>query len=198
MPNVMGREFPYTSEGMAAAEQYSQALGMRDGGMMGFRPIAMADAGDVEAKAIARGFYDLMKTLPEETFLQYINENRTELEGIAQLPDKVFNTLREVLRRNPMKGSQQSSPSDFLGAPEDVGNLGRAFGDTGTSDYNASEGDLEGAVESSRIMGPEVAYPFGFAVSEAQANQDYGQADPGMNFGPVAMNRGGIMSLRGY
>jgi hypothetical protein len=32
----------------------------------------------------------------------------------------------------------------------------------------------------------------------AVENQDYGQADPGMNFGPVAMNRGGIMSLRGY
>ena len=37
MPNVMGREFPYTAEGMAAAQQYSQAMGMRDGGMMGFR-----------------------------------------------------------------------------------------------------------------------------------------------------------------
>ena len=41
MPNVMGREFPYTPEGMAAAEQYSQAMGMRDGGPMGFRPVGM-------------------------------------------------------------------------------------------------------------------------------------------------------------
>jgi len=190
MPNVMGREFPYTSEGMAAAEQYSQALGMRDGGMMGFRPIAMADAGDVEAKAIARGFYDLMKTLPEEKFLQYINENRTELEGIAQLPDKVFNTLREVLRRNPMKGSQQSSPSDFLGAPEDVGNLGRI------------EGNLRDISSERDIMGPEVAYPFGFAVSEAQANQDpaFAMAEDERAAGmpPRRRNRGGIMSLRGY
>ena len=39
MPNVMGREFPYTPEGMAAARQYSQAMGMRDGGPMGFRPL---------------------------------------------------------------------------------------------------------------------------------------------------------------
>ena len=27
MPNVMGREFPYTPEGMAAAEQYKQSVG---------------------------------------------------------------------------------------------------------------------------------------------------------------------------
>jgi hypothetical protein len=39
MPNVMGREFPYTPGGMAAARQYSQAMGMRDGGPMGFRPL---------------------------------------------------------------------------------------------------------------------------------------------------------------
>ena len=49
MPNVMGREFPYTSEGMAAAEQYSQALGMRDGGMMGFRPVGYQGGGSVPA-----------------------------------------------------------------------------------------------------------------------------------------------------
>ena len=30
MPNVMGREFPYTPEGMAAADNYRRAMGMRD------------------------------------------------------------------------------------------------------------------------------------------------------------------------
>lgn len=39
MPNVMGREFPYTPEGQAAALRYSRAIGMRGGGMMGFRPV---------------------------------------------------------------------------------------------------------------------------------------------------------------
>ena len=39
MPNVMGREFPYTPQGMAEAQQYKEALGMRDGGSMGFRPV---------------------------------------------------------------------------------------------------------------------------------------------------------------
>jgi hypothetical protein len=39
MPNVMGREFPYTPEGMAAAEDYRSSMGMRGGGMLGFRPV---------------------------------------------------------------------------------------------------------------------------------------------------------------
>ena len=46
MPNVMGREFPYTPEGMAAAEQYEQSMGMRDGGMLGFRPLRMEEGGE--------------------------------------------------------------------------------------------------------------------------------------------------------
>ena len=51
MPNVMGREFPYTPEGMAQAEQYKQAMGMRGGGMMGFRPLGYADGNLVTAMA---------------------------------------------------------------------------------------------------------------------------------------------------
>ena len=48
MPNVMGRDFPYTPEGMTAAQQYSQAMGMRDGGPMGFRPVSYANGGPVQ------------------------------------------------------------------------------------------------------------------------------------------------------
>ena len=51
MPNVMGREFPYTPEGMAAAEQYRRTFGMRDGGMLGFRPIGMQEGGVPLTKA---------------------------------------------------------------------------------------------------------------------------------------------------
>ena len=49
MPNVAGREFPYTPQGMAAAEQYKQSLGMRGGGMMGFRPVGYAEGDLVES-----------------------------------------------------------------------------------------------------------------------------------------------------
>ena len=51
MPNVAGREFPYTPQGMAAAEQYKQSLGMRGGGMMGFRPVGYRDGDLVEDPA---------------------------------------------------------------------------------------------------------------------------------------------------
>jgi hypothetical protein len=47
MPNVAGREFPYTPEGLQAAEQYRQALGMRNGGAMGFRPLGYANGGGI-------------------------------------------------------------------------------------------------------------------------------------------------------
>jgi len=47
MPNVAGREFSYTPEGMAAADRYRQSQGMRYGGMMGFRPLGYQRGGDV-------------------------------------------------------------------------------------------------------------------------------------------------------
>jgi hypothetical protein len=50
MPNVMGREFPYTPQGMAEAQQYKEALGMRDGGSMGFRPVGYDVGGEVGLK----------------------------------------------------------------------------------------------------------------------------------------------------
>ena len=57
MPNVAGREFSYTPQGMAAAEQYKQSLGMRGGGMMGFRPIGYANGDLVEAPIDAPSLY---------------------------------------------------------------------------------------------------------------------------------------------
>ena len=57
MPNVAGREFPYTPQGMAAAEQYKQSLGMRGGGMMGFRPVGYRDGDLVEAPIDAPSLY---------------------------------------------------------------------------------------------------------------------------------------------
>ena len=57
MPNVAGREFPYTPQGMAAAEQYKQSLGMRGGGMMGFRPVGYQDGDLVEAPINAPSLY---------------------------------------------------------------------------------------------------------------------------------------------
>ena len=53
MPNVAGREFPYTPQGMRDAEMYRQSLGMQDAETYGqsmllrpmdFRPLGYADA----------------------------------------------------------------------------------------------------------------------------------------------------------
>ena len=98
MPNVMGREFPYTPEGMAAAQQYAAAVGMRGGGMMGFRPLGMEEGGDATAEAIVRGLYNIMSTGTTAEVKAYIDANRADLEMIArENPDPMFNMLRSVL-----------------------------------------------------------------------------------------------------
>ena len=204
MPNVMGREFPYTAEGMAAAQQYSQAMGMRDGGMMGFRPIAMADAGDVEAKATARGFYDLMSSGTEKEIRQYIDENRTELETIAQLPDKMFNTLRDVLRRNPIEEVPYRQTEYGL-APGSLGMLtpGVFPMDNPQSEMmnrlgiaNRIQDDIEAGIPTrGSASGPDLT---GAELLSRLSPEEQALFIQQRNSAPVEMNRGGIMSLRGY
>jgi len=95
MPNVAGREFPYTPQGMAAAEQYKQSLGMRGGGMMGFRPVGYAE-GD----------------LVEDT------GNLGRLYGDPRLSNQDVQALID-------QADQRGNAAGFAGLPEDVGNLGR-------------------------------------------------------------------------
>ena len=94
MPNVMGREFPYTPEGMAQAEQYKQAMGMRGGGMMGFRPLGYADGNLVTAMAqrprredledegldVYLGLQSLLEEGDRQKILDYLYQN----DGIIQ------------------------------------------------------------------------------------------------------------------
>jgi len=109
MPNVMGREFPYTPEGEAAALRYSRAIGMRGGGMMGFRPIGYQEGtgpagvqlAEVEAQrsdvlAIVNGLMNAMEG-SENDVLNYVASNRIDLENIATLPGEQFNVVRDVL-----------------------------------------------------------------------------------------------------
>tara|TARA_R110002020_G_scaffold313171_2_gene528490 strand:- start:34 stop:639 length:606 start_codon:yes stop_codon:yes gene_type:complete len=105
----MGREFPYTPEGEAAALRYSRAIGMRGGGMMGFRPVgyqegtgpAGAQLAGVEAQrsdvlAIVSGLMDAMEG-SENDVLSYVASNRMDLENIATLPGEQFDIVRNVL-----------------------------------------------------------------------------------------------------
>ena len=128
MPNVMGQEFPYTPEGMAAAEQYRQTLGMRDGGMMGFRPIGMQAGGLADATAIVQGLYDLMGSGTTSDVRDYISLHRMSLEKSAKIDDRFFNTLRNMLPRFPAETLTPAAPmdrprSERFGAADDLGRL---------------------------------------------------------------------------
>ena len=94
MPNVMGREFPYTPEGMAAAQQYRQALGMRDAGPMGFRPVRMRHGGvpafaappmAPDVRAIFQGLVDVTRSGSPDDVRRYIDDNRRDLNDLASM-----------------------------------------------------------------------------------------------------------------
>ena len=95
MPNVMGREFPYTPEGMAAAQQYSQSIGMRDGGPMGFRPVGMGIGGTV--------FKILEESGKYPAFFQKLSDQ--EAQGpdnrVAQTGSSALDSFRREFGREP-------------------------------------------------------------------------------------------------
>ena len=85
MPNVAGREFPYTPEGLRAAEQYRQALGMRDGGAMGFRPLGYANGGSM--KPIEGSLLD-QEVADTEARLSWRENLKNRPLGLSGLLDK--------------------------------------------------------------------------------------------------------------
>ena len=146
MPNVMGREFPYTPEGQAAALRYSRAIGMRGGGMMGFRPVGYQEgtgpagaqpAGmtvrstmalspeEATSGAVLNVVRDLWETLPKskEEIAKYIEKHRPDLEWIATLPGDNFNIVRRVLEEYPRSGPSIPTyigPEEHRPLPEGV------------------------------------------------------------------------------
>jgi hypothetical protein len=134
MPNVAGREFPYTPQGMAAADQYRQSLGMRGGGTMGFRPLGMQAGGVPGAGAGASNpnmeiYLRLKRALTEMSSPTELNrffyENMSALKSMAdenparakQLADAMEKSGFEGFMRNLMQGADQVPQ-------EQVGNLG--------------------------------------------------------------------------
>ena len=228
MPNVMGREFPYTAEGMAAAQQYSQAMGMRDGGMMGFRPVGYGGGGSVPA-----GYQDGDVVMNEQDRVVLI-EYLMDMTGMGpntfvEMSNTDLMRAREKVDADALKAEtqrQQSSPSEFLGAPEDVGNLGRTGGFidgpimTGIGRRYGAErlSDRDLATVQSTLLdemtaaaqqqtpsgflgAPNSLVATGMGARAAQAMQDpaFAMAEDERAAGtPPRMNRGGIMSLRGY
>ena len=103
MPNVMGREFPYTPEGMAAAEDYRSSMGMRGGGMLGFRPVGYQDGDLVDeelttVEQLRNRFYELRELISagasgaEEELIKLI---KREEQGLRASKDPTINKIRD-------------------------------------------------------------------------------------------------------
>jgi len=146
MPNVAGREFPYTPQGMAAAEQYKQSLGMRGGGMMGFRPVGYRDGDLVEDTGnLGRLSGDPRLSDEDVRALEAMNvEGRRSPDSppsdylIPEKPDPSLIPLREPGTGIPQKVAPPRSldlgdpvPSEFLfgtGAGVGLGTAGPVMG----------------------------------------------------------------------
>ena len=139
MPNVAGREFPYTPQGMAAAEQYRQSLGMRGGGMMGFRPLGYQEGGGVpeggvpigtgetrmggfnapDVQTLVNDLVSVMRDGTEQDVRNFVNSNRYLLEGVANMDIPQARIVRSVLLGNPApQPTQEQQLMKQLGTPD--------------------------------------------------------------------------------
>ena len=139
MPNVAGREFPYTPQGMAAAEQYRQSLGMRGGGMMGFRPLGYQEGGGVpeggvpigagetrmggfsvaDVQTLVNDMVSVMDGGTEQDLVNFVNSNRYLLEGVANMNVPQARVVRAVLMDTPAPvPTQEEQQLKQLGTPD--------------------------------------------------------------------------------
>ena len=121
MPNVAGREFPYTPQGMAAAEQYKQSLGMRNGGTAGFRPLGYRDGGDVEAAndATYSKLQTALDTLKDKEQLNnFIHENKAALESMAEASSARRETLESIKHFSNFAGFMERIMQEGEGTEE--------------------------------------------------------------------------------
>jgi hypothetical protein len=147
MPNVMGREFPYTPQGMAAAQQYSQAMGMRDGGPMGFRPLGYADGDAVNANRQVYGAFEQALTrLTMDKLAEYIYNNLPSLKSMAEENPARAAQLRSAMEKSGFEGYMRN----LMQGQEQSGNLGRMEGQR-LSDRDV--GDLMRLQEQSGNLG---------------------------------------------
>ena len=134
MPNVMGREFPYTPQGMAEAEQYRQAVGMRGGGMMGFRPVGYQTGGVIDRDdSFAEG------EAFDQATREAIIENIMELTGMKD-PSSLFDLSDEQLmaaQQNLMAASAAANAPPPAYPPGVREMLGQGVGDSRPSDQDA-------------------------------------------------------------
>jgi hypothetical protein len=191
----MGREFPYTPEGMAAAQQYRQAIGMRDGGMMGFRPIGYADGDLVEAGADAKKVIDVYQGLVNVTesgsmkaVAAYIKANGPALGLlVSTLPPGQASFVQKTL------DSFALSPVPQMKAPPDVS---YGMSDPGAQFDVPPPGPppFSGGVEGGDQYIIRGAPPPGAPPPSPYDSNEIEVANGG--YITRNMNRGGLMSLR--
>ena len=224
MPNVMGREFPYTPQGMAEAQQYSQSLGMRDGGSMGFRPVGYANGGAAgsEVPAEVQFIFDGLVAATRgsvQDVVNYIAANRPGLDAMmSMLPprqaDFVRNTISSVA---PAQAPQEQAgnvgrlaaelggATGAMGAMSPMGRLGGGFGDPRLSDQdveslramNLPMAPVERDLQQRQQGGSGAGYS-----QERMPNREINdfvreQMAPVSQMPPPNMNRGGYMNRGG-
>jgi hypothetical protein len=133
MPNVAGREFSYTPEGMAAADRYRQSQGMRYGGPMGFRPLGMDNGGMAEriVPPLQRAFssmagapVDAVNYALGKVGVPISNTPVGGSESISDAVNKVVSLVQEFAAQgvpNPVKEAVNTAIATF-GMPVDLVN----------------------------------------------------------------------------
>jgi len=127
----MGREFPYTPEGMAAAEQYKQSVGMRDGGSMGFRPVGYDVGGEVGLKEkLIEEILRISGMTSEQatgTLLQMsVPDLQNTLSGLLASDQGMPSTEQGMMPPGQMMSPPDMRPSpEMMPSPEMTDNLGR-------------------------------------------------------------------------
>jgi hypothetical protein len=184
MPNVMGREFPYTPEGMAAADNYRRAMGMRGGGMMGFRPLGYKDGAEVrnpESKEwweteIIPGI-PLLSRSPQSYGEAFVAITDALKKGLGVLPTANLSQLLKGLKTvSPMVeggfGDSRISDADAaalgrIAAPLMAGRpLGARFAGSEYGDPQISNADIE----QYRRLAPQAGSQYGDSrISDADA-----------------------------
>ena len=203
MPNVMGRDFPYTPEGMTAAQQYSQAMGMRDGGPMGFRPISYANGGpvqgDPERSRVINALAEITG-LPPENFSELSDDKLLEFarqvaqqqpqrvgkdfgdDRISNLDAATYQKLVAEQQRQPPQQlleppMRQMEPSTPMGPP--MRNLGR----------------IMGQMEPSTPMGPTMSFSDG-VDAKRNLGRIMGQMEPSPPMEPTMSFSDGVDAKR--
>ena len=118
MPNVMGREFQYTPQGMADADQYRRSLGMRDGGPMGFRPLGYAGGGHMSSRPAGYANGDLVESNRDTAAM--LQEALTNLspDDLRMFIENNEGALRALAQSNPAVAAQIQAAMDFSGFTE--------------------------------------------------------------------------------